>query len=211
MREVDYLWDKKGSDAEIEQLEVTLSAFAYTAVAPPQLAAKPVAASGWSLNNLLQFRFALAGLCLVVTCVGLGLLAISRTAPTKDISYIDRTNDAAAVSETTPTCDTCGGPGVSYGVMPNSTSNVAATDQTVVNTSPDATVIQAAHYTGPKKKKRKNVKMLYRPTRPLPEVMTAVAVTKEEADAYNKLMLALSITGSKLKIVKDTVAESDRR
>jgi hypothetical protein len=41
--------------------------------------------------------------------------------------------------------------------------------------------------------------------------MTAVAVTKEEADAYNKLLLALSITSSKLKIVKEKIDESGDR
>jgi hypothetical protein len=32
-----------------------------------------------------------------------------------------------------------------------------------------------------------------------------VALTDEERYAYNRLMLALSITGSKLKLVRDTI------
>ena len=36
----DYLWDKTGSDPEIEKLENALKAFRYQETAPPELPAK---------------------------------------------------------------------------------------------------------------------------------------------------------------------------
>jgi hypothetical protein len=226
MKELDYLWDKQGTDTDIEALESALRSFAYSETAPPKIADAPAIAKSWSFLDLFQFRFALAGLCVAVTCLGLVWLVVRKN-DTPDISYIDRTEQTAAPIAPTPDCPTCGSPhgsngemldpvqkpARSKGDMLNTENELKNIDQFAnpVNTPPNGTVIQAAHTNGPKKKKKKNVRMIYRPVRPLPEVMTAVAVTKEEADAYNKLMLALSITSSKLKIVKEKVDGSSDR
>jgi hypothetical protein len=213
MKELDYLWDRQGTDAEIEVLESALRLFAYSETPPPKIADEPAMAKSWSFLDLFQFRFALAGLCVAVTCLGLAWLVINKDDTTNDVSSVDRTEQAPALAATTPECPTCGSPQVSAGGTLATENEFQNTDQVAqsVNTQPIATVIQAAHTSGPKKKKKKNVRMIYRPVRPLPEVMTAVAVTKEEADAYNKLMLALSITSSKLKIVKEKVDGSSDR
>lgn len=182
MREVDYLWDKSGGDAEIESLEAALQKFAYAERALPITTARP----RFSWLNFFRFRFALAGG--LVAVLVLGWLAISRSDPKSEIAFIDRTAD-----EPTSKADFSG-----------NTANYNA----LKNDERRPEVIHFSHCAGPKKKKR-SVRTVVRPSRPLPQVMTAVAVTREEADAYNKLMLALSITSSKLKIVKDKIGDID--
>ncbi len=63
----------------------------------------------------------------------------------------------------------------------------------------------------PKKQNYKIQKLIYKPKSKTRKIKNNqfVKLTEEEKAAYEKLMLALSITSSKLKIVKDKVQNLD--
>ena len=214
MKEADYLWDKSGEDAQLESLEAVLKKFAYAEIDPPRVShaqSKPERSSPF---DIFKFRFALAGLSVAATCTALGLYTFTRDGDNSEISFVDRTVQQKAANGLDSECpEPCAGTRVGKSDMSNTetdTSRRTTNSDFAVNDRAMPNVIKVSHTAGPKKKKKKSVRMIYRPVRPLPQVTTAVAVTREEADAYNKLMLALSITGDKLRIVKDKLGDTRR-
>ncbi|HEY0429148.1 MAG TPA: hypothetical protein VGC76_15315 [Pyrinomonadaceae bacterium] len=179
MKKEDYLWDKTGSDPEIERLENALAVFRYKETAPPELPAKVLPFTKKE-NTRSFFRFAYAAACVAFVAIALGVwFQISNKKPV--VAEI-RTEFAAPVIENkiadvVPVKDT-------------EQSNVAAPKQFI---NRKAVKIQKAVYKNNLAAREIKVKS------------ATVALSKEEKYAYDQLMLALSITSSKLKLVSDKI------
>jgi len=174
----EYLWSKKGSDREIETLESLLSEFRFKEDSPPELPAENIV----NVSSQFKRRFSWAALfATAAVAVVLGMIWISRS--TGDIIV-----DAANTSIPT---------------FPVSTASEKQTEATNSYQPP----VQKASL--PSLKKPRFVKTIFRTRRdmrdPQPTVAKTENLTRDERYAYDRLMLALSITGSKLKVVQDTI------
>jgi len=174
----DYLWDKTGEDAEIQGLENALKAFRYTETAPPELPQKVFTVEKAKPRKFFQFGFAFTAFAAVAVI----FFTVWFQFADNKIPVIK------TVAETTaPTID----------------DKIA--DEKIIK--PDeftpvkvvATTPQIRRNTAPNVRPKKAVLRRVKVKEPT-ETLTA-----EEQYAYNQLMLALSITGSKLKIVKDKI------
>lgn len=182
----EYLWDKTGSDPEIERLERALRNLAYKEIEPPPLPAKvftlPEARPRWFFG----LRMAFATAFVAVLCIGLGAVALvqMRTAPGQ-ILTITQPQDSApqpvAIRDSEPTIESA------VTVPPVSRKDLVSVRQNV--TPPKRIAVKTVHKTIRRE--------------------SEVKFTNEELYAYNQLMLALTITSSKLKIVNDKVNGSD--
>lgn len=180
----DYLWDKTGDDPEIKKLEELLAVFQYKeTAAPASRTAKILAFPERPRRREYSFAFALAA-CVTVAII----LGIWFTIPRED-------QTARNLAQTTPP------------QVKSETPN-----QTVITKIDNFPAAEIEKVAPPVKQRKLNT----RPT--LPSVRHArkivrnvekanptVMLTSEEKYAYGQLMLALSITGSKLKIVQDKV------
>jgi len=179
----DYLWDKTGEDAEIEQLENALMAFRYTETAPPELPQKVFTVEKAKPRKFFQFGFAFAAFAAVVVIfcavwfqIGSGKLPViepvaENNAPKNEDKVADekiiKTPDKPAPVKIVENA-------------PRSVARIRRNSAPVVRSN---------------KPVRQNIKVKE----------PAETLTAEEKYAYDQLMLALSITGSKLKIVKDKI------
>ena len=68
----NYLWDKTGDDAEIEQLENALQAFRYQETAAPAILAKNIPFKTKSNFSFFSLRFAVA-MCAILAIIGAGI------------------------------------------------------------------------------------------------------------------------------------------
>lgn len=198
----DYLWDKTGSDPEIERLENALQAFRYRETAPPALPAKVVPLRKEPFYK--GFRFALAA----AACLAFGVLAFgvwfqilkSNIEDSRGSAAVTEPRDDAPVPTTTPDSK----PAVVAGVTKDPEElSVKKTLNLKQSSEPKFTRI---HHAYPLNARRKETK-----AQTVRAVKTDVRLTKEELYAYNQLMLALSITSSKLKMVKDKVEGLDEK
>ncbi len=175
----DYLWDKTGEDAEIQGLENALKAFRYTETAPPELPQKVFTVEKAKPRRFFQFGFAFAAFATVAVI----FFAVWFQIADNKLLVI------GTGAETT---------------VPKNDDKIA--DEKIINPPDESAPVKvvettpqirrnAAPNVRPKKAVLRNIK-IKEPT----ETLTA-----EEQYAYNQLMLALSITGSKLKIVKDKI------
>lgn len=189
----DYLWDKTGSDPEIEKLENALHAFRCKESAPPAIPAGKVVFEKEKPRRFFQFGFAFAAFATVVI-VSLGV-------------WIQFSGTGKIAGNAIDTIASQKG-----AVIPDSVpaEKPYDTDFAVINVSTPL--------------KNKPLKQIYRKniikigkTSPLlsrkkemtERVILAkdpiLSLTKEERYAYNQLMIALSITSSKLKLVEDKI------
>lgn len=178
----DYLWDKSGEDAGIERLENALKAFRYRETAPPALPVEVLAVEPAKPRRFFQFGFAFAGsAAVVVICFAVWVQLSGLKLPA-----------APTFAET----------------------NRPKSIEQIVPKEPAPAPIKVSEST-PVFSKSKVIKTLQRSApviRPIKAVVRtnklkqpAETLTAEEKYAYDQLMLALSITGSSLKIVKDKV------
>lgn len=196
----DYLWDGNGRDPQIEKLENALRAFRYVEKAPPALPDNVVSFPQKPARQTSRLKFAAALLaaaaCLafITVSVALWLRGSNENAP--QISFVA---PPPIVSEAADEPQI-----VNPEVLPlkkveslnqNNVRGVfksAEVSRAAVQSNRAITVAGARRHA-------KN---------PKPE---AVRLTKEERYAYDQLMLALSITSSKLKIVKDKVESVEEK
>ncbi len=192
----DYLWDKTGGDFDIEQLENTLQAFRYQETAPPGLPAKIIPFEAKPSRRLfkLTFAFALFAAIAVVCFSAWFYFPNVKTEIAKDSpKIISPPNVENTVKE----------------IPLEKTTNLMIENTETPKNSIKKEVVKI----------KKFVPQVVRPNKP--EAREAaiknaedliankqaekppVKLTKEETYAYNQLMLALSITSSKLKIVTD--------
>ena len=192
--EKDYLWDKTGADAEIERLENALQAFRYKETAPPVLPAKVLPFKKDERRKVFPFAFAAAA-CLAFVTVGLGI-------------WLQISNDQIKLKNNTAKTIT------------NQSRTEFLRESRVAE--PNDLSVKKSDFLMVKKvknskqsSKRKIVLLLKNVQNTVPQKETKIQknkalkpeirLTKEEQYAYNQLRLALSITSSKLKLVKDKV------
>ncbi|HEX8637909.1 MAG TPA: hypothetical protein VF692_07605 [Pyrinomonadaceae bacterium] len=209
----DYLWDKSGADPEIEELENALSAFRYQETAPPALPAKvlafPERAVEKTVRRLFSFRFALAA-CAAVVLITFGVLfqfSGGKTVTETDLAQTSSINEESnkeiieesineaqinsiAESENFTLANVETSPQIEV-----SKQIIKQFEKTLAMNKPNGVKIRRS-VSNQNKTNARNAEI----KNPTPATLTA-----EEKQAYEQLMLALSITSSKLKIVKDKV------
>lgn len=194
----DYLWDKTGNDPEIEKLENALWAFRYVETASPEIPAK--VASFPVRRQRKTFRFAIAAAaCIAFGVISLGVwFQILKNNMNAEQAFIIETQtlNGGVIPEITPAEEN----------FPVESLPVPAWRETVNLNKPFQRKVIKTRQTVPAVNRQKvlNNQAAKRPT---PEVI----LTEEEQYAYNQLILALSITGSKLKIVKDTIEGAEEK
>jgi hypothetical protein len=183
MKNDDYLWAKIGSDPEIEQLENALAVYRFRDAAEPAPAANVIPFRPRAPKHRLAFAYAAAASLLLAALLG---LVLSRRSGVEDAKL-------AAVPSTEET----------QAVIPGFDTLVPQKDE------PSAINPRAA---------RISVKLMDKPAgtkafvamrqKRIPKAASAAtkqSLTKEEKYAYDRLMLALAITSSNLKLVADKI------
>ena len=183
----EYLWQKTGKDPEIESLENSLAVFRYRQDAPPIFSAERAIAiekpSRWQITLPLAFA----------TCLGIVVLAASWILISRDGSNPAGKPDELVFVQ-------------GSGDSPDVTPEVQLPEAPVR----DAEVPRRPANSGHKKIGRTSAVLRRRPKiKDAAPRDSIAALTKEERFAYRQLMIALSITGSKLKIVKNAIDGSD--
>ncbi len=182
----DYLWDKTGEDSEIENLENALQVFRYRETATPELSAKVLPFRKETPRKVFQYAMAAAA-CVVFAAVGLVVwLQVSK----------NKTVAGEELAETTVQQINTAFPAV---VTVEKPSDLIVEKSQNSKPSFERKAVKVRQ-TIPAVFRRKETK-----TQPLKNIKPDVRLTKEEQYAYSQLMLALSITSSKLKMVKDKV------
>jgi hypothetical protein len=192
MREENYLWDKTGENREIERLENALQAFRYTESEPPALPAKITAFEAKKPFRFFRLSFALAA-CALFAFVSLGVwlkFSNDKTEIAKD-----------SVKETAPqTRETISNASELKKPESFTVKTVATKKQTAAQN-----IVQT----------RKIIQTNSRPNKAITQTIAVakpkIKLTKEEKYAYQQLMLALSITSSELKFVKDKAASVEEK
>lgn len=185
----NYLWDRSESDAEIEKLEAALRVYRGEQTAAPKLPAK-----------VLPFKPKTAGrrifpaMLKIAACLAVGAFALAAWMQI----YKMNLNVEQAVSETSRPKNETAAPGnfhsnESAAPPENLTANA---DQK--NIHPERRVYKIRHKTVSANLRRPESKKIKQVVSKPP-----VRLTKEEKHAYDQLMLALAITSSNLKAVKD--------
>jgi hypothetical protein len=196
MRE-DYLWDKTGTDAEIEELENALKAFRFEAKEPPQIGGRVLKFEPARPRRIFRnLRAIAASVAFFVTVGGLSLVLFSSGEQTAEIRppesliqpEVSPVENPAAPENNAPRNETAG--------LPVRKNLAAATTEKTPRRFKAQKLIFQSKPAETRSRKMKNEK-------------AKLTLTAEEKEAYQKLMLALSITSSKLKLVKDTVQNLD--
>ena len=181
----DYLWDKTGEDAEIERLENALKAFRYTEIAPPELPQKVFAVEK-NPRRFFRFGFAFAAFASFIIVFSVVWLQSNK----REISVKE---SVAAIN------------------LPK--NEVKVTDEPNDKT-PKISLFKItqnqSRFVKPNViKPRRNIAPEIRPAktvlRTIKRKQPTETLTAEEKYAYDQLMLALSVTSSSLKIVKEKV------
>ena len=194
----DYLWDKTGQDTEIERLENALRVFRYQETEPPALPAKIIPFERKFPRGFFRLSFAFAAFAaLMIVCFGVWFQFSNNTIEVgKDFAQTKITEIAKDSTET---------------VAPQINNKVS--EEFLVE-KPKDLIVEKVEI--PKQSVKRNivkinktVPTVYRPNdliaRNIKVKKPDVKLTKEEKYAYDQLMLALSITSSKLKLVSDKV------
>lgn len=189
----DYLWDKTGADPEIENLENALAVFRYKEIAPPALPAKIIPFKKESPRRSFRFAYAIAA-CTAFLMIGLG------------VWFQFSTNEIETQENLAQTIQ----PQIPETIPDAATVEHKAPIVNNAETSPKTNIESAKRISALKPvRKNKFIPAVVRPTEKRAGNIQAkkpdVQLTKEEQYAYSQLMLALSITSSKLKLVKDKV------
>jgi hypothetical protein len=184
----DYLWDKTGAvDPEIERLENALRVFRYQETEPPALPAKIIPFERKAPpRSFFRLAFAFAA-CAAFLIISLGVwfqFPVKKIEVAKDSIETFAPQIVEKISDEIPV------------VKPDdSTVKKAETHKQSVGRN----VVKI------KKPVPANARQNKLPAQTVEVKKPTVVLTKDEKYAYDQLMLALSITSSKLKLVKDKV------
>lgn len=189
----DYLWDKTGGDPEIEKLEQALQVFRYKENAPPVIPAKVLPfVKKETPRKFFPFMRAIAA-CLAFASISLGvwiLLADTKNEIAGDnlrkpVLTAEITNPLEQVSENELPAEP------EFDVKPTFTKTLFIEKKSNAKTLE----IKKSDFKSAKRNK----------TSKTGKIDETVRLTEEEKYAFDQLMFALSITSSKLKLVKDKV------
>lgn len=183
----DYLWDKTGAvDPEIERLENALAVFRYQETEPPALPAKIIPFERKAPRNFFRLVFAFAaGAAVVAVCFGVWLqISNNKIEVAKDsIETIAQPVEEKAVNE-----------------IRTETPDNSIVEKIELTKSPgEPKIVKARNIARPTARQNKTIAQKVESKKP------EIKLTKEEKYAYDQLMLALSITSSQFKLVKDKV------
>ena len=176
----DYLWDRTGSDAEIERLESLMSSLAFRPAEPPELPAREFVLEPARRGRLVRLGLGFASASVAIAALLMATVFLRQAQ-----------HPLAVLQEREPAKPT-----------------YAAPVPVVRSRDMDYQPISAASQRRSKSKKRarREAKIAPAPqSRPLP----VLTLTAEEADAYRQLMTALNITGTNLSIVRDKINGSE--
>lgn len=181
----DYLWDKTGEDSEIVGLENALEVFRYRETAMPELSAKVLPFRQKPSRKVFSYAMAAAA------CVAFAAFSL--------FVWLQISNNKTVVGEN-----------LAETTVPQ--NNIFSNAGTVEKQN-DLIVERVQNSKQPFERKavkiRQTVPAVIRQKETKPpfvrNMKPEVRLTKEEQYAYHQLMLALSITSSKLKMVKDKV------
>lgn len=188
MRE-DYLWDKTGGDPEIERLEGLLAPFRYQETEVPAFSvADAVTIVEKAPRWRFRFAFAFAACAAVSISFGVWFQIANRT--------VDSDGDSTAMAPSLITSKS----------LDDSSPDRAAVPQP--NLTESAIQIQTQDRISSRRivksdRRRKSTDGQYANQK------HRVVLTTEEKYAYGQLMLALSITSSKLRLVRDTINQTE--
>jgi len=183
----DYLWNKTGQDFEIERLENALQVFRYKETEPPALPAKiiPFEKKNWWSFFRLSFASAVFA-TLMIACLGVWLQFSPR-----NIEVAENSVETVASQIGKKDLDAN---------LVEKPSDLIVEKVEAPKQSFKQNIVKARKVV-PTKVRRNNLI-----ARNVVAKKPAVILTKEEKYAYDQLMLALSITSSKLKLVSDKVS-----
>ena len=187
MMNEDYLWDKTGEDPEIEKLENALAVFRYKETAPPELPAKVLPFKKKEApRSFVRYAYAAAA-CVAFVAISFGVL----------LRLSNKTGEIA--TEVT----------------------AIYTPQTSFETPTEIFLPLIEKSRAPKEDLKPKIVKIRKTVSPkaMQNKMLARNVkqakpdefTTEEKYAYNQLMLALSITGSKLRLVTDKIEGTEKQ
>ena len=183
----DYLWDKTGEDPEIERLEKALAVFRYQETEPPALPAKIIPFERKAPSRgFFRLAFAFAA-CAAFVIISLGVwfqFSVKKIEVAKDSIKTFAPPIVEKISDETPV------------VKPD---NLIVKKAETTKQSVERNVVKITKTVPAKARQNKSSVQNVEVKKP------AVMLTKDEKYAYDQLMLALSITSSKLKLVKDKV------
>ncbi len=204
MKEEEYLWNKTGAaDLEIERLENALQVFRYDVAsnAPLVLPAKIIPFRkelSPSFSSRKVFRFALAfAACAVFVA---GLLGIWFQIFSNDSAETEMSSAEIIAPQ-------------SYAPFVANEPTIKESNKPVVTKSSYSIAKKLENRKQPNVGKPFNARKVFpaidfqnkKTVRNIEPVKQIVKLTEEEKYAYERLMLALSITSSKFKLVKDKV------
>ena len=176
----DYLWDRTGTDAEIESLELLLGGLAFRPAELPELPAREIEPAttrrGWF------FRLSLGFAAASVSIAALLIAVISMRQDSQPAISVAQETTVAPVPAALPSPITESG-----------------LEYQITSTTPQ-------RKPRPKKRNRREAKSL---PAPQPRPRPVITLTAEEFDAYRQLMTALSVTGANLNIVRDKINGSE--
>lgn len=193
----DYLWDKTGGDPEIERLENALRVFGYKETALP-LPAKVLPFKQKTARRIFPFKFAAAA-CLAFAAVALGILirvSGSKTQVGQDwAATVKPANTASIESNNQKTVD----------------SIIGKTDDSIAGKNENTKRLAGRKAV----KISREISAVSRRKDTKPQIVKAakpeIRLTGEERYAYDQLMLALSVTSSKLKLVKNKIESKEEK
>jgi len=177
----EYLWNKIGKDPEIEKLEKALAVFRYRETTMPAAAPQMEMAPERPRRFRLSLAFAFASFAIVAILAGAWFRTsnLNSTSENADELVFVQSTD---VPDPSPVVEPISPPVRDPNRLERPVGNRR---RTIIRT---------------------NASLHHRPrTKDLAPRDGVAALTADERFAYRQLMLALSITSSKLKIVQDTI------
>jgi hypothetical protein len=213
MKEIqeEYLWSKTGAaDPEIERLENALQAFRYDAAssAPPVLPAKVVPFRNQSVFSAFSSRRVFRLTLAFAACAA--FVAVLSGVRYQIISN-DNYPEIGAAETIVAAKD--------YAPLPAEELTIKESKKTVVNKSFYSAAKKLENQKQPNARKQIKARRSFtaidfprrKITRNAEPVKQIARLTTEEKYAYERLMLALSITSSKFKLVKDKVEGTEEK
>jgi hypothetical protein len=182
----DYLWDKSGKDSEIERLEDALQTFRYRETAAPELPAKMFSLKKEKPRRSFKLTFAFAAFAtLAIVFAGVRLQIPDNKI---EVAAIPLEFSAPPVVEKISDESLTEKP--RYSIIKTRVTQKKAVAPKIKKSKRITTAIEVRdNLTAAKAEIKKS----------------AIKLTVDEKYAYDQLMLALSITGSKLRLVTDKI------
>jgi hypothetical protein len=187
----EYLWNKTGEDPEIERLENALAMFRYVETEPPALPAKIIPFERKTSRGFFRLAFGFATFAsLPIVCLGVwfqfsgGKIEVANDLPkTVETPIVARVqNEIPAENPVVPAVKKITSP--KHSIEPK----VLKIKKAIPAIARQNNLIA----------RRNEIKK------------PAVKLSEEEKYAYSQLMLALSITSSKLKLVEDKIYGTEK-